>query len=143
MPKVLAQIVAAWEQARRGHRFDVTVGDDPYRAWLLFAGNGRYGEGLFDLTNRDSTDDHVLDLRLVRADQPLARTRVLSALVFGWLERSPMVIRWAAEEAVFELDRRQVEVSLDGEVEAMEPPLRYRVRPGALTVLVPREPDSA
>jgi diacylglycerol kinase family enzyme len=141
MPKMLAQLLAAWEQARQGHRFDVTVGDDRYRAWLLFAGNGRYGEGLFDLTERDSTDEHVLDLRLVRADRPLARTRVLGALLFGRLHRSPLVVRWSAEEAVFELDRRRAEVSLDGEVEAMQPPLHYRVRPGALTVLVPSEPD--
>jgi diacylglycerol kinase family enzyme len=28
-------------------------------------------------------------------------------------------------------------VATDGEVTAMSPPLRYRMRPGALTVLVP------
>jgi diacylglycerol kinase family enzyme len=86
MPKVLAQLAAVWGQIRHGHRFSVRVGPERYRAWLLFVGNGRYGEGLADLA-----------------------------------------------------DRETVEVALDGEVERFEPPLRYRVRPQALTVLVPPE----
>jgi diacylglycerol kinase family enzyme len=43
------------------------------------------------------------------------------------------------EAAGFEIDthRARLHVATDGEVTLMTPPLRYRVRPGALTVLVP------
>jgi diacylglycerol kinase family enzyme len=39
----------------------------------------------------------------------------------------------------FDIDthRRHLLVATDGEVTEMSPPLRYRMRPGALTVLVP------
>ena len=41
--------------------------------------------------------------------------------------------------SAFDIDthRRRLRVATDGEVTVMSPPLRYRMRPGALTVLVP------
>ena len=56
-----------------------------------------------------------------------------------------VVGRWRSDEAVAEhsagavdIDsRRSLQVMNDGELASLEPPLRYRVRPGALRVLVP------
>jgi len=41
------------------------------------------------------------------------------------------------------LSDSQLLVSTDGEVNRMKPPLHYRIRPGALRVLVPAEKASA
>jgi diacylglycerol kinase family enzyme len=46
-------------------------------------------------------------------------------------------VRWRTAAIVVNLNRRQVEVAVDGEVEVLQPPLRYRCLPGQLNVLVP------
>ena len=141
MPKAVAQIVAAWVQLRKGGRLavDVEVEGERIRSWLVFVGNGRYGEGLFDLADRESLDDGLLDVRVVRADPPLARLRVVAALLLGRLARSPLIVSHRTSSITIDVARERVEVALDGEVEHLEPPLRYECRPRALTIAVPRE----
>lgn len=141
LPSWLANVSAAWAQARRGHRFRVTVGQSRYRAWLVFVGNGCYGEGLTDLMNRQALDQAVLDVRVLRADAALARTRTVLALLVGRLGRSSLLVQ--EQEAEVEIAMQStVEVALDGEVVRLSSPLRYRSLPGALTVLVPSEADA-
>ncbi len=135
--KRVADAAAAWEQARRGHRFPVDIDGNRHRAWLVFVGNGCYGSSLFDLAERGSLHDGRLDLRLVTAERRLARVRVLTALLTGRLGRSPVleqVIDSEVEVAV--PDVSTVDVALDGEVTRMSTPLCFRSRAGALRVLV-------
>ena len=139
MTKQRAQLAAAWEQIRRGHRFRLDLKGRRHRAWLVFVGNGCYGEHVLDFTDRESVGGGILDIRVVLADRPLARTRVVLALLRG-LDTSPLVVRDTCPDAELGLAVRSVEVALDGEVERLEPPLRYSVRRGELAVLVP--PDA-
>jgi diacylglycerol kinase family enzyme len=138
-PKGLASVVATWEQIRhRGQRFGVTVDDRHFTAWLVFVGNGRYGEGLIDLADRESLDGNELDVRVALADKPMARVRLILAVLFGRLVRSPLLERMCATAVDIDLEQRStVEVALDGEVERIETPLRYCSEAGALSVLVP------
>ena len=136
-PKGLATVAAAWEQLRHGRRFRITVDGRTYRAWMVFVGNGRYGEGLLRLNQRESLDENVLDFRLARADSPLARARIVLSLVAGALDRSPLLVQRDTAKVELDLDRDGVEVALDGEVERLESPLHYRSLPAALSVLVP------
>jgi undecaprenyl-diphosphatase len=140
MSKRRAQVVAAWEQIRHGHRFRLQMQGQWHRAWLVFVGNGCYGEHLLDFSDRESVGGGVLDVRLVLADRPLARTRVVFALLRG-LDSSPLVVRDTCPAAELGLARDTVEVALDGEVERIEAPLRYSVRREELAVLVPPDAD--
>ena len=140
MSKWRAQAVAAWEQIRHGHRFGLELRGRRHRAWVVFVGNGCYGEHLLDFTDRESVGGGILDFRLVLADRPLARTRVVLALLRG-LETSPLVVRDTCPSAELGLDRARIEVALDGEVETLEPPLRYSVRKEELAVVVPPDSD--
>jgi undecaprenyl-diphosphatase len=138
LPKSLANLAAAWDQLRRGQQFNVRVDGDHRRAWAVFVGNGRYGNGLLDLTERASLVDGVLDVRIVRADRRLARLRVALAVLFGMLARSPLVERH--EAATVTIDRMRVDemaVALDGEVKRLPVPLEFRCCPRSLPVLVP------
>jgi diacylglycerol kinase family enzyme len=136
--KGVATVVAAVEQIRRGRRLEVDVDGETAKAWLVFVGNGRYGEGLLDLADRESLRDGELDVRVVRADQPLARLRVVGALLLGRLAGSPLVITRATPGLVIDVHRRRrIEVALDGEVEEMGLPLRYECVEAALPVLIP------
>ena len=138
LPKGAAHIVAIWEQVRHGRRMTVTVGDETYRAWLVFVGNGEYGEGLLDLADRETLTDGLLDVRIVRADEPMARLRVVAALFLGRLARSPIVVRRRVEAITIDVRRHhRVEVAVDGEVAAVTAPLEYRCHPASLPVLVP------
>ena len=140
--KGVANLVAVWEQLRHGHRFWVDVAGHRDRVWMVFVGNGRYGEGLLDLADRESLDDHVLDVRIARADRPLARVRILGALFLGRLARSPLMHRVTAPSISLDVRRPSIEVALDGEVERIDTPLCYESVPGALTVLVPQSRGS-
>lgn len=140
LPKGVATAVAAYKQLRRGARFTVTVegsGGSSFAAWMVFVGNGRYGDGLLDLSDRDTLTDGVLDVRIVRADRPMARARIVGALLLGRLARCPLVVRLNPLRTTLRLTQPDVEVALDGEVERLTAPLRYESRPGALAVLVP------
>ena len=91
LSKQTATIVATWTQLRQLHKFNVTVdGGTTYRAWMVFVGNGRYGTSLFDVASRESLDDGLLDVRILRADGRLARVRVIGRMLLGRADRSPM-----------------------------------------------------
>ena len=138
LPKGLANLAAAWEQLRRGRaNLEVDLGAGPCRAWMVFVGNGQYGEGLTDLAQRQRLDGGELDLRLVRADARLARLRVVGALLTGRLARSPMVVTARPSSFTLRLPSPRVDVALDGEVETLDCPLRFECEAGALEVLVP------
>ena len=134
--KGVATVVAAVEQLRRGRRIDVDVDGEVIKAWLVFVGNGRYGQGLLDLTDRESMRDGRLDVRVVRADQPLARLRVVGAVVLGRLAGSPLIVTKETDAVSIDVRRRRhIEVALDGEVVQMETPLRYRCEAASMPVL--------
>ncbi len=137
LPKGVANVTAAWAQARRGHRFRTDVGGRPYRAWLVFVGNGCYGEGITDLMSRDALDKALLDVRVLRADVPLARTRTVLALLLGRFGASPLIVCSEVCDVEVGLRTPDVEVALDGEIVRLRAPLRFTSLPGALTVLVP------
>lgn len=137
LPKGLANVVAAFEQLRRGERVDAEIEGTTHRAWMVFVGNGEYGEGLLDLADRETLDGHILDLRIVRADRPLSRLRVVGALLLGRLARSPLVHCQRTSAVTINLNRASVEVALDGEVELLRPPLVYRSLARGLLVLIP------
>jgi undecaprenyl-diphosphatase len=140
--KGVANVVAVWEQLRHGRRFWVDVAGRRFRVWMVFVGNGRYGEGLLDLADRESLDEHVLDVRVARADRPLARVRILGALFLGRLARSPIMFSVTTPSISLDVNRPSIEVALDGEVERIDTPLCYESVPDALTVLVPRSRGS-
>ena len=147
LPKPLANVTAAWAQARKGHRFGAVVDGRSYRAWLVFVGNGCYGEGLTDLMSRQALDGAVLDIRVLRADEVLARTRTVLALLVGRLGVSRLLASSQGVDAIVDvadgnIADGDVAVALDGEVVRLRPPLRFRSLPGALTVLVPPEADA-
>jgi diacylglycerol kinase family enzyme len=141
LPKRIAQILADFAQLARGHRFNVTVEGVTYRAWMIFVGNGHYGEDMLDLASRQSLNQGVLDVRLVRADRFLARIRVLASLALGRLHRSPLLVQRIVSEITFDFDTPTVEVALDGEVVTVDAPLCYRSRVGDLRVLIQSETE--
>jgi diacylglycerol kinase family enzyme len=104
------------------------------RTPFVFIGNNRYKMEGLSIGERDHLDDGLLSLYV---PQHPTRLRFAVDALFGKLgsERDFDVL----ESSGFEIHTHhaRLHVATDGEVTQMTAPLRYRVRPGALTVLVP------
>jgi diacylglycerol kinase family enzyme len=110
----------------------------PVETPLLFVGNNKYETGLLSLGRRAAIDQGELCVYA-----PLARSR----LGFAWLslravfgrpdrQRDFLTIE-GIEEAEIDSRGRSLIVAVDGEAMPMETPLRYRVRKGAVNLIVP------
>jgi len=64
--------------------------------------------------------------------------RLFFKAVFGHWQDDPAVTESLVRRVAIAVPRRAVRVMLDGEVQLMRPPLRFRIRPGALRVIVPK-----
>ena len=121
LPKGLATLAAAVRQFRHRQRLDVAIDGQRCRVWMVFVGNGLYGEGLVGAASRDSLDGGVLDLR-----------------VFSRFWRRRATRRDPVESVRVDLPGRStIDVALDGEVTHLQSPLSFSLRRGALQVLVP------
>ncbi len=135
--KRLANVIAAWSELRHGHHLMLRIDDKPMRVWAVFVGNGTYGDGLRDVSRRESLQEGQLDVWVVRSRGRLSRLRVTGAVLFGRLDRSPLIDRSQTADLVVESRRRVIEVACDGEVRRVDTPLKFTIKRGALTVLVP------
>jgi diacylglycerol kinase family enzyme len=67
---------------------DVEIDGRRRRLWLVFIGNGIYQPDGFAPTYRNRLDEGLLDLRLLDGAAPLARSRLVAAVLTGQLGRS-------------------------------------------------------
>jgi diacylglycerol kinase family enzyme/membrane-associated phospholipid phosphatase len=83
-----AMAVAMARVLRGAESVFVEVDGQPRRLWTLFAGNGHYHPAGFAPSWRERLDDGCIDVRLIDADQPLSRLRLVAAVLTGRLGRS-------------------------------------------------------
>ena len=107
---------------RRRQRF--TIDGEPVRARLVLVANNDYNFDLLSLGERERIDEGLLHLYI-----PHGFRRIT------WDERS-------CTELEIGSALRRVRAAVDGEPLELDTPLRFRVEPGALRVLVPRAPEA-
>jgi diacylglycerol kinase family enzyme len=107
------------------------------RTPFVFIGNNAYTMHGLAIGERARLDEGVLSLYVAQHPTRLGLLRFAFDALLGRLgeERDFDILRSPG----FDIDthRSHLRVATDGEVTVMSPPLRYRMRPGALTVLVP------
>jgi diacylglycerol kinase family enzyme len=111
--------------------------ETPIRTPMLFIGNNRYQVNLLGLGKREQLDAGELCLYAIRAE---SRFRLFWAGirgVFGKLDQQRDFITAYVTEAEIGANRPTLSISADGETLRMETPLRYRIRPKALRLIVP------
>jgi diacylglycerol kinase family enzyme len=111
--------------------------ETPIRTPLLFVGNNRYEVSLFGLGKRERLDAGELCLYAIRAGSRLHLLWAGIRGVFGRLDQQRDFITAYVTEAEISSDRPVLVLSADGETVRMETPLRYRIRPKALRLIVP------
>jgi YegS/Rv2252/BmrU family lipid kinase len=139
--KRLAMIVASLRTlARFKHqRLTLTINDQLARidTPLLFVGNNEYRTDIAAAGRRESLRDGVLSVYVMRKK---TRRGLIAATIRALLNRSrpdDMVRIEGVERLRVSSGKRQLAVSLDGEVVRVEPPLDYRIRKKALRVIAP------
>ena len=104
---------------------------------FVFVGNNEYEVELVRLGSRACLDRGMLSVYFPLTDSRFEILRVALRALRGRLVPGEDFESICAEELAVETRRKRIHVATDGEVTRMRSPLRYRVRRGALLVLVP------
>ncbi|GEL39443.1 hypothetical protein MEX01_00340 [Methylorubrum extorquens] len=107
------------------------------RVRLLAVVNNDYAEGPGKILERSQVDGGELTLYIARRLSPWRLARLALGFGLGRWRDEPGLERRAAARFVVSARRRALRVMNDGEVRLIAPPLRYRLMPRALTVIVP------
>jgi diacylglycerol kinase family enzyme/membrane-associated phospholipid phosphatase len=137
-----AVLVALVDVLRHSRPVDLLINGRRRRVWLLFAGNCRYEPSGAAPAYRPDLADGTLDVRLIDGSQPLARTRLIAAVLLGTLGRSRVYRAWSASELhVASLGGDPVPLCLDGEPTPSTSAIRLVKRPKKLLVYRPSPGD--
>jgi diacylglycerol kinase family enzyme len=107
------------------------------RTPFVFIGNNAYTMQGLSIGERARLDQGVLSLYVAQHPTRLGLLRFAFDALLGRLGQERDFDVLTAPEFDIDTHRRRLLVATDGEVTEMSPPLRYRMRSGALTVLVP------
>jgi diacylglycerol kinase family enzyme len=94
---------------------DVALDGGQRSVWLGFVGNCRYEPAGLAPSWRPRLDDERLDVRLVRADLPLSRSRALLAALTGHLTASKAYTQCLVGELRVESSHPRLRLALDGD----------------------------
>lgn len=141
LAKWMAMVPAVFRAVRHFPRRRLALSAEgwtrPYRTPCLFVGNNDYGMDLFTLGRRQHLDRGDVSVHVVKQRRPLGLFWMMCRLAFGHASQARDIESFKLKEVEVRSKTSRLPVALDGEVEIMHPPLRYRSRPAALTVIVP------
>ena len=107
------------------------------RTPFVFIGNNEYRMDGFAIGERTDLDRGHLSLYVAQRPGRLKLLMLALRALTGRLRQARDFDALTATEIVIESRRRRLHVATDGEVTTMTPPLHYRIRPGALSVMLP------
>ncbi|WP_332877614.1 diacylglycerol/lipid kinase family protein [Massilia sp. S19_KUP03_FR1] len=108
------------------------------RTPFVFIGNNEYTMEGLAIGARSRLDGGTLSLYVAQRPGRLGLLRFAIRALIGGLKEERDFDVLLAQEMTIETRHKHLHVAFDGEVEKMATPLRYRIRPGALTVMVPQ-----
>lgn len=104
---------------------------------FVFIGNNEYQLEIFNVGARVCLDAGHLNLYMAHRAGRLALLSLALRGLIGRLRHGKDFDALCVKEAMIETRQTRLLVATDGEVTVMKPPLHYRIRPGALRVIVP------
>jgi diacylglycerol kinase family enzyme len=142
-----AMVLAALRVLRRFRLHAVRV-EMPHRVVsavtpFVFVGNNDYSTSVSSLGQRPTLAGGRLSLYVIRTRGRLHTLLVLARAMLGRAEAVHELDTELVTELWVSPRARRVRVALDGEVTTMTAPLHYRIRPGALAVVMPPAADVA
>lgn len=136
VPRRLAKLASLLGQLLRTRRLRISVDETPERVWLVWVGNGEYSMSSTRLTDRESMESGVLDVRLLRAGARWPKLRAVVAVIKANAESSSHIVRRIAPSVALRGSRSRVRAALDGELIELPSPVLVTVRHRSLRVLI-------
>jgi diacylglycerol kinase family enzyme/membrane-associated phospholipid phosphatase len=137
--KWLAAAVALIRVLREARPLRVVLDGRQLSVWLLFIGNGPYHPRGMVPAWRPALDTGLLDVRYLRADLRLSRTRFVLAALSGALHRSRTYIQREAPTLQVRVLGEPVALATDGEVSVTGKRFDFAVAKERLTVYRPED----
>jgi diacylglycerol kinase family enzyme len=139
-----AFVRAALAMLRRYPFLDVRLSADGQeivrKTPFVFVGNNEYQTESVQMGGRERLDAGHMSLYVAHRTGRLGLLRLALSALFGRLRQAKDFDSHSAQEIWVETRRhKRLPVATDGEVTLMTTPLHYRIRPGALRVIVPDE----
>ena len=113
------------------------------RTPFVFIGNNEYQMDGFNIGVRGCLDAGQLSVYVPHRTGRLGLLRLALRALFGRLREAKDFDALCTQSISIETHRKRLHVAIDGEVTSMDTPLQYRVRPGALRVIVPKSRESS
>lgn len=135
--KPLAGIYAMFHTLRRDEPIRIEYDNRTLQTSLFFLGNSTYLPTGFAPSRRTRMDDGLLDVRILETGRRLSTLRIVTALAFGRLTRSPLYHELRVPEFAFRAPDGPTVLALDGEVGTELEEASFSVRYRALPVFRP------
>ena len=123
-------------------RLSLNGKEQEHRTPCIFIGNNEYVMEGFNIGERQCLNTGQLSLYVVQRSGRLGLLRLAIRALFGRLRQAKDFDVLTAKEILIETRHKHMRVATDGEITVMSTPLRYRVRPGALRVIVPENHET-
>ncbi len=140
--KWFAAMWATLKVFRRYPLFGVRLSTDGHefrrRTPFIFIGNNEYQMEAFNPGARSCLDAGHLSLHVTRDTGRLGLLRLAVRALVGRLREAKDFDALCTKEVWIETRRPRLRVATDGEVNLLETPLHYRIRPAALRVIAPK-----
>ena len=141
-----AFVWAALTALRRYPFLDVRLNADGKafrrRTPFVFIGNNEYVMESLNIGMRDRLDDGLLSIYITNRTGRWGLVRLALRALLGRLKNDKDFLAMQASEVTIETKHKRLRVAFDGEVDVMAGPLHYRIRPGALRVIVPENAEA-
>ncbi|MFB9713628.1 bifunctional phosphatase PAP2/diacylglycerol kinase family protein [Arthrobacter methylotrophus] len=135
--KPLAGLVAGLRTFGAATPTTLLINGVRHKLWILYVGRGRYYPRDLAPLTRPVLDDGVLDIRMVTADEPFARLRLLWAVLTGTVGTSKVTHLIEAGEISIEAFGEPLVLAVDGEPLPGVRTAKFTVKRRALRVYSP------
>jgi undecaprenyl-diphosphatase len=135
--KPLAGMYSMLHTLRRERPVRIRYDNKTLETSLFFLGNSVYLPSGFAPSRRTRMDDGLIDIRILETGRRFSRLRILTALVLGRLERSPLYHEMQVPEFSFEAVDGPIPLARDGEVGDTYDRASFTARYRALPVFRP------
>lgn len=135
--KPLAGVVAMLRTFAAESPTTLIVDGVRHKLWILYIGRGRYYPRDHAPLVRPVLDDGVFDLRMITADESLARLRLLWSVLTGTVATSRITHLSESSRIRVEPGDTTMVLAVDGEVMPGVRGVEFSVTPGALTYYSP------
>ncbi|NQD90434.1 phosphatase PAP2 family protein, partial [Paenarthrobacter sp. CM16] len=141
MGKPMASVVASLRTFGVNSPTTLMVDGVKHKLWILYMGRGRFYPSDHAPLRRPVLDDGVFDLRMITADEPFARARLLWAVVTGTVAASRVTHLTEATTITVEAVGQPLVLAVDGEPKPGVRSATFTVKPRELRVYSPLPAD--